>query len=373
MANPSLHNLAQRMVRISDQDYDPEGLSLENVLVQASRLYQAGVEIRLSLYRRKILKKKHLDCFVVSIGNLTAGGTGKTPMAIYLAELFRKLGKTALVISRGYKGKVKTGCALVGDGSRLFLDAQTAGDEPCMMAARKSFAVMVGRDRYEAGVMGLKRIKPDVIILDDGFQHIRLHRDLDILLFDHDRPLGNGRLLPAGRLRETPEAAGKRAHAIVFTRCPKTKKTRTGPMDRIRAFEPLPCFSTVHIPFVAKWISAQGQEMSHGLGDLGGRRALLFSGIARNPDFRATVEGLGCTVLDHLEFADHYRYKGPDILKIQQRMTQVQADLLVTTEKDWIRFDSDRRWDKDLAVIGVTIEFQDGKKFETFVRSRLAR
>lgn len=379
MANRFLQKLEKRIVRLSDQEYKPRLLSLQAFLGLISRLYQIGVEIRLKLYELGIFKKKRLDCFVVSIGNIMAGGTGKTPMAIYLAELFRKLGKTPVVISRGYKGKIKTGCALVGDGDSLFLDAETAGDEPYMMAARRSFPVMVGRDRHEAGAAALERLKPDVIILDDGFQHTRLHRDLDILLFDYDRPLGNGKLLPAGRLRETLKMAQSRAHAVLFTRCPEHEKTavpirtQAGMEKIIQGLGTIHFFKTRHVPFLVKWITGEGQEISKDLESLQGKKALLFSGIADNRSFRFTVETMGCTVLDHLEFTDHYRYKEPDILMIKEKMGQIDADILITTEKDWIKLDPGLDWQATLAVIGVTIRFKDEQGFQDFIRSRLGR
>ncbi|WP_022664380.1 tetraacyldisaccharide 4'-kinase [Desulfospira joergensenii] len=369
--------IEQEIIQISGRDYEPGFFSLEGLLAGASHIYRAGAEIRLKLHEKGLLKKKRLDCLVVSIGNISVGGTGKTPMAIYLAELFLRLGKKPVVISRGYKGKIRIGAEVVGDGTSLLLDAETAGDEPYMMAARRSFPVVVGRDRYGAGLMALEKLNPDVILLDDGFQHIRLERDLDILLLDHERPLGNRRLLPGGRLRETLGTARKRAHAILFTRCPEKQGSQSevepGPGNIIQELGSLPFFATFHVPFLAKWVSAKDHGISNRLEDLKGREALLFSGISDNKSFRTTVEDLGCRVLDHLEFSDHYRYKGPDILMIKKRMEQIKADIFVTTEKDWVKLDPSLKWPRDLAVIGIQIKFKDAKGFETFIRSRLPR
>ena len=225
MSEPWFSRLEKKITQISDQDYDPAFFSFEQLLVTASCLYQAGSGLRLRLYRSGLLKPKRLPCFVISIGNIMAGGVGKTPMAIYLAELLTKMGKRPVVISRGYKGSLKTGAGIVSNGETIFLDTDVAGDEPYMMVRRKTFPVVVGKDRYTAGMLAIEQLNPDVIVLDDAFAHVKLERDLDILLFDHDRPLGNNRMLPAGRLRETPFMSKKRAHAIVLTRCPEKKAT----------------------------------------------------------------------------------------------------------------------------------------------------
>ncbi len=389
----------------------------------ASWLYQAGSNIRLRLYQLGWLRQKTLPCFVISIGNIMAGGAGKTPMAIYLAELFTKMGKQSLVISRGYKGSLKTGAGVVGDGKIIFLDADAAGDEPYMMARRKTFPVLVGKDRYRAGMLAINQLNPDVIILDDAFQHVKLKKDLDILLFDHDRPLGNKRMLPAGRLRETPAMSKNRANAIVFTRCPEkaeigkteiekveTEKTDTGKasfgtqaQNIISQYGDVPFFKTYHSPFIQQILPGKksfGQfspdsippdsilngpvlsgQNSFGLdysgstldcsGSIQGRSGFLFSGIANNESFRDAAEELGVKVLDHLEFKDHYRYKKADILLIQKRARECWADLILTTEKDWVKLSQDIQWDKDLAVIGIQIKFENAKAFEGFIKSRL--
>ncbi len=376
MARKILKKLEERVIDISGRDFEPKGFSLEMTLAGASHVFRMGANLRLALYESGLVPQKHLGCFTISVGNISAGGTGKTPMAIYLATLLLKLGKTPVVLSRGYKGSSKTPAAVVGDGQSVFLDAKTAGDEPFMMAARKSFPVVVGRDRHEAGLLALKRFRPDVLILDDGFQHLRLKRDLDILLFDHDRPLGNNRFLPAGRLRESLETALRRTHAMVFTRCPKRqcpgKKSDKGfgPERVVQKAGQIPRFKTFHVPFLARWVSSRGGGTTE-FNFLEKRKALVVSGIANNPSFKRTVQDLGLQVVEHLEFTDHYRYKGSDILMIREKMASTDANILVTTEKDWVRFDPKEEWPFDLAVIGIKIKFDNEPEFCDFIRSRL--
>ncbi len=372
MAHPFLKKLEQRIVRLSDQDFAVRLFSLEGLVTAASFLYKAGATLRLRLYQKNMFRQKRLDCPVISIGNMVAGGTGKTPMAVYLARLFLAMGKKPVVISRGYKGCLKEGFGIVGDGKDLLMDADAAGDEPFMMAAQKAFPVVVGKDRYQAGLAAVKRFNPDVIILDDGFQHVRLRRDLDILLFDHDRPLGNNRILPAGRLREPLETAAGRAGAVVLTRCPEHPAGRTfsDSPDRqaiSQAFRSKPLFRTFHSPYLAQWVSAEGNHQKN-LADLKGKQAVLWSGIAQNSSFSTTVENLGCRVAAHLEFSDHYRYTPSDIEMIREQLAKTGARLLVTTEKDWARMNFQTRWPCDLAVIGIQLRFDQEQAFKGFIR-----
>ncbi len=195
-------------------------LSFDQVLAGCASLYKAGVRLRYAMYESGFKKKRRLDCPVISIGNLAVGGAGKTPMAVWLAKMLVKKGLRPVVISRGYRGTLENEAAVVSDGRDVFLDAKSCGDEPYMMAMEKDFPVVVGQDRYEAGLLALETFAPDVIILDDGFQHLKLARDLDLVLLDYGDPLGNGRMLPAGRLRETLCMAEERLDAVVFTRCP---------------------------------------------------------------------------------------------------------------------------------------------------------
>ncbi|MCG8619271.1 MAG: tetraacyldisaccharide 4'-kinase, partial [Desulfobacterales bacterium] len=189
-------SLTDKITRISGQDISESPGFTERCLAGISGVYSAVVGIRSFLYDKGILQSKQLPCPVISIGNIVAGGAGKTPTTVYLAGILRDLGYRPVVVSRGYKGNLKKEAAVVGDGSRVFLDADTAGEEPHMMAAAGQFPVVVGKKRYLAGRLALKELAdPDVnvVILDDGFQHRALDRNLNLVLFDYRRPLGNGR------------------------------------------------------------------------------------------------------------------------------------------------------------------------------------
>jgi len=222
-------------------------------------------------------------------------------------------------------------------------------------------------------MLAIEKLNPNVIVLDDAFQHVRLERNLDILLLDHDRPLGNNRVLPAGRLRETVSMAKKRVHAIAFTRCPEKDHSADKLPDIIGQFGPVPWFKTCHTPFVLKYLP---RKKTSGLASdspdlLKGRNGLVFSGISNNPSVRDTAASIGVNVMDHLEFKDHYRYKRADILRIQKRAKDIGADLIVTTEKDWVKLDLQTDWWSDLAVISIRIDFADEQGFKSFVQSRI--
>ena len=247
-----LKALEERIIQISDRDYEAKPFSLEHLLVMASRLYGWGVGLWQRAYALGVFPAASMPCPVISIGNIMAGGTGKTPMTFYLVRRLKAMGLRPVVISRGYGGTLKEAAAVVGDGESIFLDAEAAGDEPLMMAQRLGVPVVVGRDRRRAGQLAVETFNPDLLVMDDGFQHLKLKRDLDLVLLDHDRPFGNGRFLPAGRLRETAAMAARRAHGLILTRCPEGGGAVPPSIDT--AFPGCPAFKTRHRSVLAAWI-----------------------------------------------------------------------------------------------------------------------
>ncbi|MBF0377092.1 MAG: tetraacyldisaccharide 4'-kinase [Desulfamplus sp.] len=388
------------------------------LLFVLSTIYGAVVSLRIWLYEKQILKSRKVPCFVISIGNVVAGGSGKTPMAIYIAEMVKSLGFNPVVISRGYGGSLSkkrlrtdssdsskmrifinnsrasisdVSCnVIVGDGNTLFETPEVVGDEPFMMASRLSFPVVVGKDRFKAAIMALSNItaqKIDVIILDDGFQHIQLKRDLNIVLMDYSRPFGNGYLLPAGRLREPAKRAIDRADIIVFTRYPddNLKSFDKSYVERIVSHKGKmkTFFITKHRPFLHTFLPNNQTSLDYNsnifkqytLNDLKNRKGCLFSGIADNQSFRKTVENLGVSVKAHLEFNDHHMYKSGEILTILDTFKECGADLLITTEKDYARLVMDKQyiWSMDFAVIGIEIDFLNKKdEFQNVIYKNLS-
>ncbi|MCD4721705.1 MAG: tetraacyldisaccharide 4'-kinase [Desulfobacula sp.] len=370
-----LNKLEERITHISGSNFKPGVFSLEWFLTGISYGYGLGVWFRLWLYKKGILKQKTLPCFVISIGNIVVGGAGKTPVAIYVANLLKEMGKRPVVISRGYRGKYKDHSVIVSDGDRIFIEAEESGDEPYMMAKRRSFPVVVGKDRFAAGIRAIDAFKPDVIVLDDGFQHLKLKRDLDFLLLDYSNPLGNKRFLPAGRLRETPQASAQRADALIFTRSPDENISVESIEEMLSLYPGCPWFKTFHKPFVCQQI-VEGLILKEDTTDidvLNGRKAVLFSGLADNESFYRSALKLNVNILHHLEFKDHYYYKKPDIYLINSMAKKMGADLILTTEKDWTKLEKDIQWGANLIVIGIQIEFEYPEKFKDFLISGIEK
>jgi tetraacyldisaccharide 4'-kinase len=194
---------------IHSEKADSPGL-LALLLYGVSTVYGAAQKIRATGHRHNLLQSKSLPCRVIAIGNITAGGTGKTPMTIYLARELQQSGKRVAVVSRGYKGAAEKGGGIVSDGQNVLMDAGRAGDEPLLIASRlKGIPVVVGKNRYEAGMLAIREFQPEIIVLDDAYQHLKLKRDINLVLLDHDRPFGNSHLLPRGILREPPDALAR--------------------------------------------------------------------------------------------------------------------------------------------------------------------
>ena len=242
---------------MTDPDRRPF-VSPATLLSALSGVYGGAMVLRAGLYRRGLLERRRLPCRVVSVGNLTVGGTGKTPLVMDLAARLRDRGWPVCVLSRGYRGTAERTGAVVSDGYRILVPAKVAGDEPWLMARRLAgIPVIVGRDRWASGMTAVDRFGARAVVLDDGFQHQRLVRDLDVLLLDARKPMGNGHLLPRGPLRE-PITAARRAHALVrihrrtgagseTVRCPRSpeilaRKQRIGcVLQACRVVRPTSC------------------------------------------------------------------------------------------------------------------------------------
>jgi len=353
-----LNKLERRIIEISAREHRAGFFSLETILVLISLAYQMVTTLRVWLYDHGILKRYRLACRVISFGNIVVGGSGKTPMVMYAASLLSSMGFSVVVITRGYGGTAGKNGAVAGDGIHCFLGPDDAGDEPCMMACRKLYPVIVDRDRVRGARRAMEKFSPHVILLDDAFQHLRIHRDLNIVLMDATAPLGNGKGLPAGRLRESFHAVEKRADLVMYTRCLRGEFPLEGSWNRGK-----PMFMTQHVPFLYRFIQ-QAQPLSTkdpSLAMLNGRTAVIFSAISDNGGFFRSVEQCGVRVLDHLCFRDHHRFNAREIRDILHRASALKASLIITTEKDYARLGFPENWTMDLAVMGVKIEFIEGE------------
>jgi tetraacyldisaccharide 4'-kinase len=315
--------------------------SWERGLPSAARLglgtlalgYRGLLGLRDALYAGGVLKSRRLPCPVIALGNLTLGGSGKTPAVELAVQTLRQAGIEPAIVSRGY-GRSSSGIQVVSDRDGLRLDSRASGDEPFLLARRlPGVPVVVGRNRFEAGRLCLQRFTVQALVLDDAFQHRTLEKDLEVLLLNGRAPWGSGRLFPLGVLRE-PLAALRRAHLVVVTRAPDAAAfekilaviRRHNPLSPVVAgeYEPVECWE-VHAPGAV------------GPATLDRRRLAAFAGIAYPQDFRRTVEQVGVALTRFTEFPDHHWYSEEDMIRLTREAERSGAEGLLTTEKDWAR------------------------------------
>ena len=308
------------------------------LLYVPAKLYELVVRARVAAYRNNLLKTHRLNAPVISVGNLTVGGTGKTPCVAFIAAILRDAGHRAAILSRGYKRQT-TGRVEVSNHKQILCSPAESGDEPYLLAQScPGVRVVVDRDRVAAG-RWLESQAPvsdfglpvSVFVLDDAYQHLRLARDLNLLLVDATDSAGLRAALPVGRLRE-PLSAAARASAILITRVDEDQEGESVRRLLLDACGSLP--SLVRVGFRAEEYRRVGKGERHPLDAFRGRSALLFSGIGNAESFRALVDGLGITVIEMLAFPDHVHFTRDMLDTIRAKAKAGGADLLVTTEKD---------------------------------------
>lgn len=342
-------------------------------------LYYLGYSAKKLYYIRN---QKRLPYKVVSIGNITVGGTGKTPATIAVAKEAARRGFRPVILTRGYKGSVKGPC-FVTKGGKPLLTVDEAGDEPFLMAEKlKGIPIVKGSDRYEAGMFAIREFSgpsslsanplplptgqvgltpnPLLFILDDGFQHWGLFRDKDIVLVDSNYKFGNGKLLPSGRLRE-PISSLKRADIIVITKNEKSedmpKPEKSDLIREIKQYNPESMiFFAGHKPVSIKLLSGEEKPLSW----VSGKKLFVFCALGSPESFRKTVQSTGAELTGFKGFRDHYRYRSGDMLKIKQEAEKSGAEWIVTTEKDIIKT---RDIDLQKNILIIEIEFSVAEDF----------
>ena len=328
-----------------------------------SFLYGVGVRFRLAAYNRRLFKRRSLPGFVVSIGNLTTGGTGKTPAVVMLAKWAQGEGYRVAVLSRGYGGQYKGGILEVSDGNRIKADPQQTGDEPYLLARKLSgIPVIISRRRFLGGLFAHGKFGTDFFILDDGFQHLELKRDLNLALIDATDPFGNGHLLPWGPLRESVGQLA-RADALILTRFNRNGSGDSPPGFLKGKFPGAPIFCADHLP---SSIVFPYLDKVHEPGLLRGKRVLAFAGIARPEVFKDTLMRLGADLVYFRGFRDHYQFKQDEIRALIQMKERFGAQYLLTTEKDWVRMASFAPACPDMAYLCVKFALLPGQDDDFF-------
>ncbi len=338
------------------------------VLKGFSFVFSAIVAFRYFLYRTGLKRRHPLGIQVISIGNVTAGGTGKTPVTEIFARTLAAEGRKVAILSRGYRRKeapwwqrmftqVIDPPLVVSDGKRVLLDSATGGDEPYMLASNlPGVAVVVDRDRVKAGRYAVKRLGCDTIILDDGFQYQKLKHSIEVVLVDATNPFGNGNMLPRGVLRE-PVRHLKRADIIFLTKC---RGDTSGVVAEVRRHnrkaEIVEC---THAPRVLKDVWSREE---YPLEWLDGKTVCTLSGIASPRGFENSLRRLGSKVIWCERYADHHRYDSSEILYALNRTADMGADALVTTEKDAVRFPRFETSPVRCLYLRISIEILRGKE-----------
>lgn len=306
-----------------------------------STIYAAAMRLRAGLYRRGWLRVQHLGRPVLAVGNLTVGGSGKTPVVLALARELAARGWQPAILSRGYggirpPGSRRNAVRLVSDGVKILLGPDWAGDEPYLLARKlPGVPVLCHPRRYRAGQFALHNLGADVFLLDDAFQHLVLHRDFNLLLVDGKKQFGNGRVLPAGPLRE-PLAAARRADAILLTRVPEGADLAPLRQRLAELAGPVPVFSAGFAPGA---LVDSGGLAGGELKDWLGRPAIAFCGLADPNQFFRMLAAAGVDPLERLAFADHQRYGPEEIGRIAAAFRRTGAEVALTTEKDIVKLE----------------------------------
>ncbi|MBI4685425.1 MAG: tetraacyldisaccharide 4'-kinase [Nitrospirae bacterium] len=323
-------------------------------------IYYLGYSVK-KYYSLKNQKK--LPHKVISIGNITTGGTGKTPAVIAVAEEAKRRGFNPVILTRGYKGKAEPPCfvELLADSYQL---TAKYGDEPVLMTEKlKDVLIVKCKDRYKGGMFALKQLKAVslklsakmLFILDDGFQHWRLFRDKDVLLIDSENPFTNKRLLPMGLLRE-PLKEIRRADIIVLTKTSNSQSEASNLIEEIKKYNSMASiFFAEHKPSGFTKPSGETRPVEWAAG----KNLFAFCGIGNPESFRKTVISTGANLRCMKTYRDHYRYAQGDIENIVIEAHKNNADLIVTTEKDMVRL---RGLNIPKNLIALAIEFRAGKE-----------
>jgi tetraacyldisaccharide 4'-kinase len=366
---------------IFEQRQGKRAAMMRGGLFALSKLFAVAVKARRVLYDFRILRDSTLGVQVIAIGNITVGGTGKTPVVEKFARELKDQGRNVAILSRGYRSKPAplhrrllskfllredtTPPRVVSDGRSLLLDSETAGDEPYMLASNlRDVVVLVDKDRVKAGLYAIEKFGCDTLLLDDGYQYWRLAgRRRDIVLVDCQQPFGNNHLLPRGTLREPPSHLSRASNIFITKATSATDDLRR----LIQRFNPRAgIIECVHQPLYFEDVFTGTR---HAIGEIRGRKVASFSGIAQPESFEESLVKLGAELVASKRFADHHRFTQQEVLNVINRGKKRQASLVLTTQKDAVRFPKLDRRDLPIWFMRVEIKITRGAtNFQECVR-----
>ena len=354
-------------------DKEVRGISrrlIMGVFYVFSLIYEQLVNLKLTMYRWGWAKKERLDCYVISLGNVTVGGTGKTPTAQHLAREISDMGYRVAILNRGYRAKWRGEVGIVSDGRTLKMDAETAGDEAFMLAKHlPNVPVLIGAQRAVTGRYAIEHFGAEVAILDDGYQHWQLARDMDILLVDAVNGFGNGYLLPRGTLRE-PLSHIDRADV-----CLMTKVDQAAPGAIAHIWETFRSYNqdglvleSIHQPRQFVRLSDWYEDIAAGgvpVTEMEGKKVLAVSAIGNPASFEQTLADLGIEMVESMRYPDHHDYGERDMAEVLYRAETLGVEAIVITEKDAVKVPGDvvrAKWRIPMYVISVEVTLQKGRE-----------
>jgi tetraacyldisaccharide 4'-kinase len=353
---------------IFEERHDFKAKLTRGMLFGGSKLYQVGIKLHRWLINVRIFRDKTLGVQIIAVGNLTWGGTGKTPVVEKFARELQNAGRKVAILSRGYRSKPaplhmkilnkillredQTPPRVVSDGKSLLLDSEMAGDEPYMLASNlKDVVVLVDKDRVKSGRYAIEKFGCDTLLLDDAFQYWKLRgRRHDVVLIDRQQPFGNGHLIPRGKLREPPSHLA-RAHTIFITKSDGNTAELRGRISKLNPNAAV--IECVHHPLYLEDVFTGERK---GLDFLAGKKVASLSGIAQPESFDQSLVKLAGELVYSKRFADHHRFTQQEVLNTINRGKKRQAEVIITTQKDAVRFPKiDRR---DLPIYFMRVEIQ---------------
>ncbi|MFO7937423.1 MAG: tetraacyldisaccharide 4'-kinase [Kiritimatiellia bacterium] len=362
--------LERYLVRIiqlpgADQNQPFPVRMLLGILKGISLAFKHVVLVRLFLYKERILHSYPLGCQVISVGNVTAGGTGKTPVVEIFARELHKRGRRVAILSRGYRKKELPWYRrfeekyqpprVVSDGDNILLDSEMGGDEPYMLASNlPGVVVLVDKNRVKSGKYAIKRFKRDILILDDGLQYQKLKHHVDVVLVDKTNPFGNGNILPRGVLRE-PAKNLKRADFIFISKSDGQSEELRETIARLN-----PSADVIECCHMPRFLCNVYSDEKIQLDWLRGRRVASLSGIAVPQSFESSLRKLGAKLISFERYADHHRYQAQEIIDAINKAHKLGAEALITTEKDAVRFPKLTRTAVPVYYVRVDIEIMAG-------------
>jgi len=339
---------------------------LRGVATLAAWLYGKIITLRNLLFDHGVLKVQRLNCPVISVGNLAMGGTGKTPMVVWLARFFSEEGYRVGIVSRGYGGAESGGVIVVSDGESILADQAISGDEPLMLARRLSgIPVLCSANRVKGGKAAIEKFDCEALILDDGFQHRYVARDLDIVMLDSRDPFGNGWLFPRGTMREKT-AALARAQVFVLSRFGGSERAEKNYAKLRRQWPDKTIVTATHRP---TRIFSAADRRERPLSSLMKSRLAAFAGISQPDDFFQSVHNLGGRLVYTAPLPDHYPLTSELLASLAREASRFEPEFWLTTEKDWVRLPQTIPQGMELWVMAMEIDLEkDGAQLIGEVR-----